>query len=634
MSTMTYTLTYKKVDNNPFSLRARAHVRLNHKAYEDKIKEFTAVTTPVDERLQLSWKNVTPATPVGIVGAGVAGLYTAMILDSLGIPFEIIEQSGRVGGRVFTFKFDNNKDGYQYFDVGAMRFPRTPFMNRTFDLVKKVNRGISTPIELIDYHFASIGALKELQYYNGRQLKNGKPENLADAIDPFHVNAYRPRYIPAKYSGILQPAVIKDVLAQIMWDLKADFRNPKLTMEEAMERLVLAHDKDSMRSYLTNNPKYAFPSEVIHLLETFDKSTGWYDRALVESVCESLAFEWIEEEVKYVCIDGGSSKLPEGMEEYLTRKGHTVGKNVRVTSIEYAPYEGPAGLIVKGRKTDLNVTKYEREFAAVISTAPLSTLNLIDLTGCGINDNYAQYSAIRELQYGPSIKVGIQFTENWWEALGLIGGQSFTDLPIRTVVYPSYPPGNVTKSRVLIASYCWTQDAERLGAFIDSKTGKISDDLREIVLRNLEKVHGLEAGFLNNKVEDAFAFDWLHNPFTQGAFAFFGPQEFGDKIYHHMRQPAARGQLFFAGEATSGCHAWVAGALDSAWHSVWEFLHAYGYPEEIKEEFRTKWGSSEYWDDYDQMRDHFLLGLARSGMTPEGHWPTEGHPGQRRPATQ
>lgn len=43
-----------------------------------------------------------------------------------------------------------------------------------------------------------------------------------------------------------------------------------------------------------------------------------------------------------------------------------------------------------------------------------------------------------------------------------------------------------------------------------------------------------------------------------GAFAFFGPGSYGSNgIYNKITQPAARGKLFFAGEATSTCHAYV-----------------------------------------------------------------------------
>lgn len=44
---------------------------------------------------------------VCIVGAGVAGLYTALILEDLGIKYEILEGSSRPGGRVYTHHFQS-----------------------------------------------------------------------------------------------------------------------------------------------------------------------------------------------------------------------------------------------------------------------------------------------------------------------------------------------------------------------------------------------------------------------------------------------------------------------------------------------------------------------------------------------
>jgi hypothetical protein len=43
---------------------------------------------------------------VGIVGAGAAGLYAGMLLQSLGIDYEILEGSDRIGGRMYTHRFD------------------------------------------------------------------------------------------------------------------------------------------------------------------------------------------------------------------------------------------------------------------------------------------------------------------------------------------------------------------------------------------------------------------------------------------------------------------------------------------------------------------------------------------------
>ncbi|OJA12776.1 hypothetical protein AZE42_07909, partial [Rhizopogon vesiculosus] len=53
-----------------------------------------------------------------IIGAGAAGLYTAIILKELGIPFDILEASDRVGGRMYTHRFSDAPN--DYYDVGAM----------------------------------------------------------------------------------------------------------------------------------------------------------------------------------------------------------------------------------------------------------------------------------------------------------------------------------------------------------------------------------------------------------------------------------------------------------------------------------------------------------------------------------
>jgi monoamine oxidase len=84
----------------------------------------------------------------------------------------------------------------------------------------------------------------------------------------------------------------------------------------------------------------------------------------------------------------------------------------------------------------INGTPSSQLYSAVISTVPLPRLSLVDLTGVNINDNYAQWSAIRQLQYAPAIKVGIKFKCPWWETelpRPIHGGQSYTDLPLRTM---------------------------------------------------------------------------------------------------------------------------------------------------------------------------------------------------------
>lgn len=57
----------------------------------------------------------TPQLPVCIIGAGVSGLYIAMMLDSLGIKYDLTEGSSRIGGRLYTHYFPKNAGKYQYY---------------------------------------------------------------------------------------------------------------------------------------------------------------------------------------------------------------------------------------------------------------------------------------------------------------------------------------------------------------------------------------------------------------------------------------------------------------------------------------------------------------------------------------
>lgn len=76
-----------------------------------------------------------------IVGAGVAGLFLAMILSELKIPYDLLESSDRVGGRMYTKHFSDihpdsskqfpNVDAkHDYYDIGAMRYPKIPLMDK------------------------------------------------------------------------------------------------------------------------------------------------------------------------------------------------------------------------------------------------------------------------------------------------------------------------------------------------------------------------------------------------------------------------------------------------------------------------------------------------------------------------
>ncbi|KAF8593122.1 FAD-linked reductase, partial [Ceratobasidium sp. AG-I] len=182
-----------------------------------------------------------------------------------------------------------------------------------------------------------------------------------------------------------------------------------------------------------------------------------------------------------------------------------------------------------------------------------------------------------------SVKVGIRFSERWWEGSRVsspqLGGVSSTDRPTRTVVYPSYGIGG--DSATMIVSYTWAQDAFRFGSYVQGKDSPAEQELLNIIFKDLTDMHGIvdkdgnpDYTYLPSLKLDYYAWSWYGNEFSVGAFALFGPSQF-NRLYPHVTKPAF-GLLHFAGEATSCHHAWIVGALNGAYRSLAEIFIAEG----------------------------------------------------------
>ena len=237
--------------------------------------------------------------------------------------------------------------------------------------------------------------------------------------------------------------------------------------------------------------------------------------------------------------------------------------------------------------------KSPREYDAVFNSAPLGAMQRMDLRG--LNLNWGTKQAIRSLGYGASCKVGVKFKYRWWveepELAITKGGVGSTDLPIRNCVYPSY---NLTtkdasdlekgdagkKPGVLLCSYTWSQEAQRIGTLIHPEGGPSTEtELRALLIDNLARLHTprhkpAEYERLKKLIGDAyithFAYDWYSDLGTTGAFAYFGPGQFG-AMYPWIAN-RNDGNHIIIGEAASAHHAWVVGALESAVRGVYQFL--------------------------------------------------------------
>jgi hypothetical protein len=138
--------------------------------------------------------------------------------------------------------------------------------------------------KVIPYYYTSDKS-PGFQYFNGIRVRIGTHSDFdAPAL------GINQSYIAAGTSAIVTDVV--NPFAQALYD---DLANKTTTGWDKM----LSADAHSTRSYMTFQytpspslgiPEQSLSTKVVNWLETFDKSSGWYDRGLTETVLEAIAF--------------------------------------------------------------------------------------------------------------------------------------------------------------------------------------------------------------------------------------------------------------------------------------------------------------------------------------------------------
>jgi len=157
--------------------------------------------------------------------------------------------------------------------------------------------------------------------------------------------------------------------------------------------------------------------------------------------------------------------------------------------------------------------------------------------------------AIRQLHYDAAAKILFQCRRRFWEEdEGIRGGGTVTDLPIRALYYPDH--GGETGRGVLLASYTWSEDAQRWGSLAPA-------DRVAQALENVAAIHPQ----VTQEFEMGTSYMWHHDEFAGGAFALFDPGQ-QTHLYEAIVRP--EGRIHFAGEHASRANAWIQGAIESA----------------------------------------------------------------------
>ena len=489
-------------------------------------------------------------------------------MDSVGFyDWEILEASGRIGGRVHTSYLNATKsDEYQYQEMGPMRFP----VSITLD---------NETLQIQDHRMV-FQIADELNKQNGNDSAyavNFIKWIQASANQPSSTSKRRPDgTVPGSSEVASNPAYSVNVTASYANATAVE------AASEAYEDF-LDMDREKMRLY-TSNVFKAHKQAVAEGFWDFSESAYLryklgYDLNTTDSVDSVSDFLpiWPYEDIYFEAtawrtIDQGLSRLPAAFgPQVLNRtrlqtpvRGMSWNETSQKMSVQYRP-ENPFD-------TDAPSLEYDYTVVAV----PFSKVRLWH--------PFPDYSsllsrAISRLNYSPACKVALHYKTRFWEHLPrpIIGGcGSGGGIPgISSVCYPSYNI-NGTGPGVILASYI-------SGDMARSTSALTEEEHVAYVQRAMIEVHGEIA-----REQFTGAYDrkcWANDEFQAGAWA--SPTMNQQQLYIPAYFQTEK-KTVFVGEHTSYTHAWIFSALESAVRGTTQLLLDMGLVDEAKE-VTNKW---------------------------------------------
>ncbi len=508
-------------------------------AYEDAI-----------ERSIPAVKGTSPK--IGILGAGVSGLVAAYELARKGYEVEVLEATDRVGGRILTDRFQGahaelgamripgEHYGTRYYSDVVLRLKQQPFANKDPNGLLHV-RGVTHLMSDVDHTLPLFDLTED-------EIQRLSEQGIQALLGPFVELAYRK----------LKEFERHDIRMSRIADSSAE-----------VKRL----DAISIRDFLYSDESMA---------ELSAEGREWlgninYLKDIWHSPVTALLKEILQHrEQNVTALAEGMDTLPETLFSRLNDNlsdACNVLKRREVVAIN----SETTRVVVDVRQPDGKVE--QKSYDYVLATLPFGVLRRMRLQGL----SRAKLASIDRFRYGDATKVLLHFTEKFWESTDapIFGGCSVTDQIASQIFYPTnpdhalptasqpdqvmfLPSGGAGTAQlanppaiprpdpgVLIGSYSWGTNAQRLGAMPP-------DERVEVVLRCLRDLHGTQ-------VDEFFAgsgasMAWGQYRWSAGAFGQPAPRDL--TVFRHAAMGVEE-RLYFSGEHLSNDPGWINGSINS-----------------------------------------------------------------------